>query len=175
MIHLEKVSWENYEKVLKLRVTREQMDFVASNDYSLIHAYLAIAEGEPVYAFAIYNDKTIVGFIMMGYDDDWTGYEHEAWLKSDVYKKWEGKKYYFIWRFMIDKKYQKKGYGKEALRQAIDFLKTRPDGDAKYILLSYEKENEVAKNLYASLGFYEPEEFMPYYEKDDEISAILEI
>ena len=51
-IHLEKVDWDNYEKVLKLRVTKEQENFVASNDYSLIHAFLALSDGDPVYAFA---------------------------------------------------------------------------------------------------------------------------
>ena len=172
MIHLEKVDWDNYGKVLKLRVAKDQEDYVADNDCSLIHAFLALSEGESVYAFAIYNDDEVVGFIQMGYDDDWTGEEHEAWLNSDVYKKWEGKKYYFIWRFMIDEKYQHKGYGKEALKKALEFLRTKPDGDAEYITLSYDRENVVAKKLYASLGFNEPEEFAPYYEEDDEISAI---
>ena len=73
MIHLEKVNWDNYKDVLKLKVTKEQEDFVADNDISLIHAYLALSDGEPVYAFAIYNDDKVVGFIQMGYDDDWTG------------------------------------------------------------------------------------------------------
>ena len=175
MIHLEKVDWDNYEKVIKLHVAKDQEDFVADNDESLIHAYLALSDGDPVFAFAIYNDDTPVGFIQMGYDDDWSGEEHEAWLNSDVYKKWDGKKYYFIWRFMIDEKYQGKGYGREALRKAIEFLKKEPCGKAEYITLSYERTNEVAKKLYFSLGFYEPKEFEPYYEEDDEIYAILKI
>ncbi|MBQ7276126.1 MAG: GNAT family N-acetyltransferase [Bacilli bacterium] len=73
---------------------------------------------------------------------------------------------------MIDKKYQHKGYGKEAMIKAIEFLRTKSSGDAEYITLSYERTNEVAKKLYFSLGFYEPEEFAPYYEEDDEIFAI---
>ena len=77
----------NYEKVLKLRVTKEQENFVASNDYSLIHAFLALSDGDPVYAFAIYKGKTVIGFIQIGYDDDWTGEEYEEWLQSDEYKK----------------------------------------------------------------------------------------
>ena len=75
MIHLEKIDWDNYESVLKLRVAKDQENFVASNKASLIHAFLAVSEGNPVYAYAIYNDKKVVGFIMMGYDDDWTGEE----------------------------------------------------------------------------------------------------
>ena len=172
MIRLEKINWDNYDKVLKLRVTKGQENFVASNDYSLIHAFLAVSNGGHVYAFAIYNDDEVVGFIQMGYDDDWTGEEREDWLNSDVYKKWEGKKYYYVWRFMIDKKYQNKGYGKEAFKQALEFLRTKPDGDAEYIVLSYDRENVVAKNLYASFGFYEPKEFVPFYHEEDEIEAI---
>lgn len=173
MVHLKKVDWDNYEEVLKLHVSKEQEDYVADNDMSLIHAFLAMSEGDPVFAYAIYNDDTVVGFILMGYDDDWSCYEREDWLNSDVYKAYDGKKYYFIWRFMIDKTYQQKGYGKEALRLALEFLRTKPCGDAEYITLSYEPCNEVAKKLYFSFGFYEPLEFAKYYREDDEISAIL--
>ena len=173
MVHLEKIDWDNYKEVIKLHVAKNQEDFVADNDISLIHAFLAMyVDEDQVFSFAIYNDKTIVGFIQMGYDDDWSGEEHEKWLNSDEYKKWDGRKYYFIWRFMIDEKYQRKGYGKEALMKAIEFLRTKPCGDAEYITLSYERTNVIAKKLYFSLGFYEPKEFEPYYEEDDEIFAV---
>ncbi len=175
MIHLEKVDWDNCRDVLKLSVTKEQEDFVASNDQSLIHAFLALQEDAIVYVFAIYNDDKVVGFLSMGYDDDWSGEERDNWLKSDVYKKYEGKKYYFIWRFMIDKKYQGKGYGKEALKLALDFIKTYPAGPAEYVTLSYERTNTAAKSLYAKFGFYEPKEFEKYYDPDDEIRAILKL
>ena len=175
MIHLEKVSWDNYRDILKLSVCENQKEFVAPNNVSLIHAFIALSDGEPVFAFGIYNDDTLVGFIQLCYDDDWTGEEYEAWLNSDVYKKWEGIKYYYIWRFMIDEKYQRKGFGKEALKKAIEFIKTYPCGEAEYIVLSYEKDNTVAKKLYASFGFYEPAEFAPYYEENDEINAILKL
>ena len=172
-IHLEKVDWDNYEKVLKLRVTKEQENFVASNDYSLIHAFLALSDGDPVYAFAIYKGKTVIGFIQIGYDDDWTGEEYEEWLQSDEYKSYVGKHYYFIWRFMIDKKYQRNGYGREAFKQALDFIKTEPSGKAEYITLSYEPSNELGRKLYGSFGFKEV--FREYLHDDDEVSAMLKI
>lgn len=172
-IHLEKVTWDNYEKVLKLRVNKEQREFVASNDYSLIHAFLALSSGEQVYAFAIYKDKTVIGFIQLCYDNDWTGYEHEKWLQSDEYKLYEGKYYYAIWRFMIDKKYQNKGYGRIAFALALGFIKTLPAGPAEYITLSYESNNTVAKKLYASFGF--KEYFNEYLEDDDEITCLLKM
>ncbi len=173
MIHLEKVSWDNYEKVIKLRVSKDQENYVASNKASLIHAFLESSDGIPVYAFAIMNGKRVVGFMQIMYDDDWTGYEREDWLNSDLYKEYEGKKYYYIWRFMIDKKYQKRGYGREAFKQTLDFIKTKPAGDSEYVLLSYEPSNEVGRKLYASFGFKEI--FKEYLHDDDEVTALLKL
>lgn len=172
-IHLEKINWDNYTKVLKLSVTKEQEDYVASNKASLIHAFLEMSEGIPVYAFAIMNGKTVVGFIQLMYDNDWTGYEREDWLQSETFKQYEGKPYYYIWRFMIDKKYQHRGYGKEAFKQALDFIKTFPNGKAEYVVLSYDPANEIGKKLYASFGFEEM--FLEYLHKDDEVTAVLKI
>ncbi len=174
-IHLEKISWDNYIKVIKLRVTKEQENYVASNRASLIHAFLEMSEGTPVYAFAVMNGKTIVGFMQLLFGTDWTGYEREDWLNSEDYKKIEGTPYYDIWRFMIDKKYQNRGYGKEAFKQALDFIKTFPNGKAEYAVLSYEPRNKVAKDLYASFGFKEV--FLEYLheEEGDEITAMLKL
>ena len=172
-IHLEKIDWNNYYKVIKLRVNKEQENFVATNKASLIHAFIEMSSGKPVYAFAIKNGKTIVGFIQIMYSNDWTGYEREDWLTSDDFKKYNGKSMYYIWRFMIDKKYQQRGYGKEAFKQILDFIKTFPAGKADYVLLSYEPGNVVGKKLYASFGFKEV--FLAYLHDDDEITAMLEI
>ena len=171
-IHLEKISWDNYYRVLKLEVNKDQKNFVASNKTSLIQAFVESSQGTPVYAFAIKNGKTIVGFMQLMYGTDWTGYEREDWLTSEEYKRYEGIPYYYIWRFMIDKRFQKRGYGKEAFKQTLDFIKTFPSGKAEYVLLSYEPYNEVAKNLYASFGF---EEHFKEYLHDDEVTAILKL
>lgn len=48
-----------------------------------------------------------------------------------------------------------KGYGKEAVKLALEFIKTYPCGDADYCWLSYEPENQVAAKLYHSFGFEE--------------------
>lgn len=173
-IHLEKVTYENVGEIVKLHVSEEQKNYVASNDWSLIHAYLSLAEGTPVYPFGIYCGETLVGFIMISYDNDWTGYEREAWLNSEDYAFYKDKPYYYIWRFMIDQQYQRQGYGREAMKRAIEFIRTFPCGEAEYCVLSYEPENEVAKSLYASMGFAELNE-PGYYEKDDEISAVLKL
>ena len=99
-IHLEKISWDNYRQVLKLRVNKEQENYVATNKASLIHAFLESSSGTPVYAFAIMNGKTVVGFIQLLCGHDWTGYEREDWLNSEEFKLYKGKPYYDIWRFI---------------------------------------------------------------------------
>ena len=122
-IYLDKINWNKYHKVIKLRVNKDPRYFVASNEASLIHAFIEMSCGTPVYAFAIMNGKTVVGFIQIMYSKDWSGYEREDWLNSDDFKKHNGKPVYYIWRFMIDKKYQQRGYGREALNKALDFIK----------------------------------------------------
>ncbi|MBO4861805.1 MAG: GNAT family N-acetyltransferase [Firmicutes bacterium] len=173
-IYLEKVTEDNVEAIVKLNVSKEQRKYVASNNWSLIDAYLSLAEGEPVFPFGIYNGKTLVGFIMIGYDNDWTGYERDAWLNSDSYRFYKDKYYYYVWRFMIDKRFQGRGYGREALKHAIEFMRTFPCGKAEYCVLSYEPTNEAARRFYGSFGFKELNE-PGYYEEDDEISAVMKL
>ena len=173
-IHFEKVTYDNVGKIVNLRVAKNQRDYVASNRESLIQAYLCLADGDPVYPFGIYNGTTLVGFIMINYSTDWSGYKHEAWLNSDTFRLYQGKPYYYIWRLMIDKKFQNRGYGREAMRCALDFIRTKPCGEADYCLLSYEPSNVKAKGLYASCGFEEING-PGYYEEDDEVSAMLKL
>lgn len=110
--------------------------------------------------YSIYNDDTPIGFLMIGFD-----------VNSDD----EGapriaKGNYNIWRLMIDKKFQGKGFGKKAMDLAIELVNAFPCGTAKYCWLSYENENDVARQLYKSVGFVETDE------KDgDEIVAVLKL
>ncbi len=160
-IHLEKLTWDTVEGVLKLRVSKEQKEFVARNSDSLIDAYFFLTEEKKnVFTFGIYNGKKPVGCLMIGYNCVWR--ENLDFAKNS----------YYIWRFMIDKKYQKNGYGKEALKLALDFIRTFPCGKAEYCWLSYEPENEVARKLYLSLGFEEKPEFC---REDEEIPAVLKL
>ena len=142
MITLEKITWDNWESVLKLKVKEEQDDFIASNMYSLAQSYVALLNDElPPMSYAICKDKTVIGFVMMYHD---TAEENDYSEES-----------YGVCRFMIDKDFQGKGYGKEAFAKALDLIKTFPQGDAVSVFLSYDPENEVARKLYASFGFVE--------------------
>ena len=160
-IHLEKITWDNYGKICKLRVKKEQDDYVARNDTILVHANLALSQGEiKPYPFGIYLGKKPIGFVMIGYN----GYEEgDPEFMKDTY---------FIWRFMIDKRYQGNGYGRQAFRLALDFVRTLPCGPSDICWLSYEPENEAAKKLYASFGFVEAPEG---YVEGEEMPAILKL
>ena len=144
-IHLEKILWDECDRIIKLKVKKDQKSFVDPNADSLIEAYFAITEaGLKVYPFGIYYGRKAVGFVMISYDVPWA---------TEYFGLPE--KYYYIWRFMIDKKYQGQGFGKEALRLAIEFIKTFPAGKSEACWLSYKPENESARNLYLKAGFVE--------------------
>ena len=163
-LHLEKITWDNVDSIINLHVNKEQRDFVAANKDSFVDACVRmICEEKKVYPFGIYLGKKPVGFIMITYDvgeDDGEEPSAEWFLRNS----------YFIWRFMIDRRYQGNGYGRRAMELALDFIRTFPAGEAKYCWLSYEPKNEVARKLYASFGF---EEHPEQYEEGEEMPAIL--
>ncbi len=170
-ITLEKITYKNYIKVIwGLKVSKHQKNFVASNNNSLAEAYVAITNGGVALPFAICKNKKPIGFLMIGYglseDDD---LEKEDPLFVEM-----ARKSYCVWRFMIDKRYQCKGYGRKAMELALDYIRTFPCGKADTCWLSYEPENEVAKKLYASFGFIEQPQFYKG-EEGEEIPAILKL
>ena len=128
MVYLKEVTKENIDEFLELSVREDQKSFVSTTAESLAQAY---AYKETAFPFAVYNDDTMVGFIMMGY--------------------YEAKNYYTLWKFLIDKKYQHKGYGREALVLGISFM--RDKFNIKEIYTGVAPGNSVAKGLYQSIGF----------------------
>ena len=145
MLRLEQVNGKNVWDILKLTVEENQKNFVANNDISIIEAYTAITANGYAFPFGIYENETPVGFLMIGFDID------DYWDDAPSIAKGN----YNLWRLMIDKAYQRKGYGKEAVQLALDFIKSFPCGRAGYCWLSYEPENEAARQLYRSFGFSE--------------------
>jgi len=160
MIRLEKINANNVWKILKLEVEDFQKDFVATNTESIVEAYTTTIANGVAIPFGIYNDDEPVGFAMLAYGVDDSYEEYPSIAKDN----------YCIWRLMIDKKYQGKGYGRKAIELLIDYVKTFPFGKADYLYLSYEPENTLAKKLYASFGFKETGEM-----DGDEVIAALKL
>lgn len=160
MLRLEKITGKNVWSILKLHISEDQESFVAPNDISIIEAYTAITGNGYAFPFGIYEGETPVGFLMIGFDAD------DCWEDAPSIARGN----YNLWRLMIDKNYQNKGYGKEAVRLALEFIKTFPCGKADFCWLSYEPENEIASRLYHSFGFVETGEM-----DGDEIIAVLKL
>ncbi|MBB6622417.1 GNAT family N-acetyltransferase [Clostridium gasigenes] len=142
MMELRKITDDNLDECIKLEPKEEQKSYVGSNISSLAEAYVALTNNECIpMPYAIYANDIMVGFIMLSYNEaEETADDENA---------------YWVWRLMIDKGYQGKGYGKEAMVGALKLIRTLPYGKSSVVFISYEPENVVAKTLYASCGFVE--------------------
>ena len=135
-ISLKPVDDSNRAAILALSV-REDQPFVAPNDVSLRQADEANAENPGVARpFAIYADDRLVGFCMFAFDPEEEDEDDRYWL----------------WRFMIDKNEQDKGYGQAALQEIIKYFR---DNGADRLFLSTEPENERGLHIYHKAGFRE--------------------
>ena len=135
-ITLRPIDDTNREAVLGLSV-REDQPFVAPNDVSLRQYAETEAEAPGVARpFAIYADEELVGFCMFAFDPEDEDEEDR----------------YYLWRFMIDQRYQDKGYGQRAMDAIIQYFK---DNGADRLYLSTEPENERGLHVYHKAGFRE--------------------
>lgn len=141
MLALRKITTDNFEECLRLTTKKKQQKYVEDNRYSLAQSYVFLSEQKILpLPYAIYQDEQMVGFVMLSY-----GHQEPNDLASPLV--------YIIWRFMIDEHYQHHGYGKMALQEIINYLKTFPYGPAQTVRLSYVPGNSVAKHLYYEFGF----------------------
>jgi diamine N-acetyltransferase len=128
-VRLAEVTAANWEAVIALKLRKKQARLVSDNLYSLAESKFD-ADAQPR---AVYAGRRLVGFLM--YDVGGRGRRRMA----------------TIYRFMIDKRHQGRGYGRAALMAAIDEIKRR--GDVARIIVLYLPDNRGAAKLYESLGF----------------------
>ena len=136
-VTLQEITEKTLRSVLRLEVSEKQKNFVADNAVSIAEAHFS----KTAWFRAIYAGDTAVGFVMLHVD--------------------EAKSEYYLWRFMIDKAHQGKGYGYQALLQLIDHVKTFPGATDFY--LSYVPGEDNPSPFYKKLGFAETGEW-----EDDE-------
>lgn len=141
-IIFKEVEKNNWEECIDLKVNEEQRNFVSANWYSILQSKFE----DKLYPTCIYDYETMIGFLMYDFEME-TG-------------RWE------LCRFMIDKNYQHKGYGKTALVEILKVIKNKL-GNIKFYL-SVDPENIIAKNLYKSVGFESTGEIM----WDEEVMVI---
>ena len=126
-----KINKHNYWECITLEVNENQVEFIADNKQSLVEA----AYEDNLYVLGIYQDETMVGFLMYDYDD--------------IALEWS------LCRFMIGKQYQGKGYGKKALKDFLVYLEKKYKIDKVYTEVSL--DNVVACKLFVELGFVDVE------------------
>ena len=129
MVQFRKITEENFDAVIKMK-RPEGENFVASNAVSLAQAWLYRDDGD-VFPFAIYDDDTIVGFMLLEEDLE------QARLD--------------LWRIMLSPEQEGKGYGTAAVKLMIQYAKD--SGRYRSIYLLCAPENHIARHIYDKLGF----------------------
>jgi diamine N-acetyltransferase len=128
-VTLEPVQKDNARAVCTLRLGPGQERFVAPNALSV-----AQAQFEPTaWLRAVCADGVPVGLVLMMTDDD------------------SGQPY--LWRFMIDVRWQGFGFGRAAIDLALAHARTMPG--ARELLLSYVPAAGGPRSFYLGLGFEE--------------------
>ena len=128
-IQLVEVTAENLRAVIDLEVAEHQRDFVAPNAVSIAqHCY-----NDSSWMRAVYVDDSPAGFVLLS-------------ERPEVPR-------YYLWRFMIDHRFQGKGVGRRALELVIDHVRTLPQASEMY--LTYVPHPDGPRDFYAAAGFVE--------------------
>jgi diamine N-acetyltransferase len=134
-ITLRKINIRNLEMILNLKVKPRQRSLVAPNAKSIAQAHFT----RGAWFRAIYLGEIPIGFVML--KDSTLKYTNKIHVNPKVY----------FWRFMIDGRYQGKGYGKRAMELIIEHIKSRPN--VKEVTLHHEPSKGNAGEFYKKLGF----------------------
>jgi len=101
MVNFRKITEDNFDAIIQMKRPEDE-NFVASNAVSLAQAWLYREDGD-VFPFAIYDDDTIVGFMLLEED-----MEDE---RLD------------LWRIMLPPEHEGKGYGTAAIKRMIQYAR----------------------------------------------------
>lgn len=145
-ISLKEINADNWLECTELSVTEEQKE-VFSVPIVYWMAMSKYKYNNELELLAVYDDDLLVGIVAYGIDPD----IDTPWITT----------------VMIDQKYQRKGYGRKAIEQLIDYIRNKYD--YKKIIIGHSPKNHVAAKLYESLGFHELKQ------EDDEIVRCLQL
>ena len=139
-IILQPITSANWVSCINLTPTaaqRERGD-VSPNVFSLAQAYVE-RWWRPL---AIAADATIVGFLLYG-----------RWPTTPIAPYYGQREagIHHVLRFMIDHRYQRRGFGRAAMERLI--ARVQRQRDARAIELNYDPVNTAAATLYTQLGF----------------------
>lgn len=98
MVELRRITEDNFQQCLCLQASVADDSFVDTVPYSLAEAWLYYEDTRP---FAIYNDNIMIGFVSM----------------------YVGEENCQIINFLIADSFQRKGFGTEAVKLCIEYLR----------------------------------------------------
>jgi diamine N-acetyltransferase len=133
-VTLQEITEDTLWSILDLEVTDEQRKYVASNATSIAEAHFS----DFAWFRAIYAGGEPVGFVLLFIDEEEDEYD--------------------LWRMMIDKKHQGKGYGGRALRQVIEYVSSFPG--AQELTLSYLPGDGNPGPFFTKFGFEDSDEWV---------------
>ena len=107
MVSLRPITESNCEAVEALEVSPGQEQFVSNVADSLLEA-AAEPDGRAIY-WAVYADKTPVGFVMISDEVGGPGYIP-----------------HYLWKLFIDERYQRQGFGTATLDLIVEYFRGRP-------------------------------------------------
>ena len=123
-ITLNRIDESNFINAFQLELAKGQEAFVSHPIRSLAQAYVYYHQCTP---FGIYAGDTMVGYVMVIYDFDTEEYN--------------------LWHLMIDKKYQRQGYGKQAILTCLDYIRQEPFGPGTtYFMLWFVSAFSLSKS-----------------------------
>jgi diamine N-acetyltransferase len=133
VVHLREITDANRDAVVALRVRPGQERFVASVQESIDEA-AATPEGNP-WCRAIYAGNEPVGFVMLSWD---------VTPSPGIIGPW------FLWRLLVDERFQRRGFGRAALQRVIEVIRTE---GASELLTSYQPGDGEPWPFYRRYGF----------------------
>ena len=130
MIRLAEITEENFLEAAQLTVSESQSGFLAPAVGIIARGY--VYRGCSAKVYAVENDGVIVGLALVrDFTEEPVGYD--------------------LQQFMIDRRYQGRGYGSEALRLILNEL--RREGRFDRVEVCVKKADEAALRLYEKHGF----------------------
>ncbi|HHT7734133.1 TPA: GNAT family N-acetyltransferase [Streptococcus suis] len=130
MIRLELVNKDNFDAVLEVSLSAADERKVASVEYSLAQAWLYKDNGQ-LYPYAVMFGRKVVGFVLLSIQEE---------AKS-----------YYVWRLLIDKNHQNRGYGKEVIRHILSLAKE--DSSCQKVSVNYVIGNHKMRYILEKFGF----------------------
>ena len=130
MIRLELVNKDNFHQVLDLEVAPKDQRRVASVEYSLAQAWL-YRDSEDLFPYAVKSGQLTVGFLLLSYQP----------MENS----------YYIWRLLIDQKYQNQSFGKEVIRRVLQ--RARDDQQCHKVTVNYVIGNHKMRYIIEKFGF----------------------